>query len=101
MLNFESSTFGYDSEGLTQLINEINIKCIEQTRTSMLNGLNALNQAVDAAWVGDSANRFKEKIDEDAKAIIKAIEAAGEECKNGLQSAGGGMINVDKEISFN
>ena len=100
-LNFENSTFGYDSSGLTSLINQINIQCIEQTRTAMLNGLAALNQAVDTAWVGDSANRFKTKMDEDAKSIIASIEEAGETCKNALYATGGGMINVDKEIKFN
>ena len=99
-LNFENSTFGYDSEGLQHLINEINVNCIANTISAMRTGLNAINTSVDQAGVGQSANRFKESVQEDADRIIAALEEAGDAVVSGLQSSGGGMIDVDQSIQF-
>lgn len=99
-LNFENSTFGYDAEGLQHLINEINVNCIANTISAMRTGLNTINTSVDQAWVGQSANKFKESVQEDADRIIAALEEAGDAVVSGLQSSGGGMIDVDQSIQF-
>lgn len=100
-LNFENSTFGYDSEGLQHLINEINVNCIANTISAMRTGLANINTSVDQAWVGQSANKFKDKVQEDANQVIKALEEAGNAVVGGLHASGGGMIDVDQSINFN
>mgnify|MGYP002766197429 FL=1 len=99
-LNFENSTFGYDSEGLQHLINEINVNCIANTISAMRTGLNAINTSVDQAWVGQSANRFKDSVQEDANIVIDALEQAGEDIVNALKETGGGIIKLDEEMKF-
>lgn len=99
-LNFENSTFGYDSEGLQHLINEINVNCIANTISAMRTGLNAINNSVDQAWVGQSANRFKDSVQEDANIVIDALEQAGEDIVNALKETGGGIIKLDEEMKF-
>lgn len=99
-LNFENSTFGYDSEGLQHLINEINVNCIANTISAMRTGLNAINTSVDQAWVGQSANRFKDSVQEDANIVIDALEQAGEDVVNALKETGGGIIKLDGDIKF-
>lgn len=99
-LNFENSTFGYDSEGLQHLINEINVNCIANTISAMRTGLNAINTSVDQAWVGQSANRFKDSVQEDANIVIDALEKAGENIVNALKETGGEIIKLDEDMKF-
>lgn len=99
-LGIESATYGYDSNNTQNLINQINIKCVSDTVTAINTGLAELRVAVDQAWVGASAEKFKEKMEQDANAVSKAIEDAGEMCKSTLRSTVSQMAAVDESITF-
>lgn len=99
-LNIEGASYGYDSNNLQQLKQRINVNCVSDTIANIRTGLNALNTAVTNAWVGTSADRFKEKMQADADAVSKFIQEAGDLCLAGLDGVGAGIKEVDESISF-
>lgn len=99
-LNIENASFGYDANNLQQAINNLNTKCVTSTIASIKTGLAELRRSVDAAWAGQSAEKFKTKMEEDADIVSKAIEEAGESVIASLKSYLGSLAEVDESITF-
>lgn len=99
-VNIESATFGYDANNLQQAINNLNAQCITTTATSIKFGLSELRGAVDAAWQGQAAEKFKAKMEEDADEIVKSLTEAGEALEASLKSYVSSLADVDNNITF-
>ena len=99
-LGIEGASYGYDSNNAQRLKNQINIKCVDETVTAINKGIFELRLEVSKAWVGASAEKFKEKMDQDANAVSKAIQEAGNMCIATIDATVGQMAEVDESITF-
>lgn len=99
-LNIEGATHGYDSNNVQNLINHINVKCVSDTISALNLGISTLRSEIDNAWVGASAEKFKEKVENDANEVSKAIEQAGQTCVDFINSTVSKMAEVDNSITF-
>lgn len=99
-VNIDNATFGYDSNQLQKAINNLNVRCITATIASIKTGLSELRGAVDDAWQGQSAEKFKTKMQEDADEIVKSLEEAGDALETSLKSYVSALADVDNNITF-
>lgn len=72
-LTLEGASIGVDANGVTALINDINTQVVEETCSKLDSGLGDLRTAVDAVWVGKSAENFKANLETDANNIKQCI----------------------------
>lgn len=80
-LDISGATFGVDANGIQSFINELNTQCIQDTINKMNSGLAELRTAVDEAWVGKSADTFKNNMESDKDSISKALNQSFEVLK--------------------
>lgn len=99
-LGIEGASHGYDANNTQRLINNINVKCVGDTVAAINLGLGELRRAVDAAWVGASAEKFKQKMEKDANDVSKAIREAGDGLTNYINAVTSKMADVDNSITF-
>lgn len=99
-LTIDGATHGYDANNVQTLKNNINVKCVSETVAAINLGLTTLRTEVDNAWVGASAEKFKEKMEQDANEVSKAIQTAGEQCISFIDGTVGQMAEVDESITF-
>ena len=99
-LDIGGATYGYDSAGLSTLKNNIRMNCIDASRDQLANGLEGLEAAISAAWVGESADKYTRKLREDVEETRRKLKQVGDQIDALLDAALKGMENVDKSISF-
>ncbi len=97
-LDIHGATFGVDANGIATLENNLNVKCIQETITKMNGGIAALREAVDTAWVGQSAENFKDNMETDKEAVVKALNESYEILKGELDDIASKMGEVDQEL---
>jgi len=75
-LNIEGATYGFDEEGSKQALENINEQIIEKVIQKMKDSVDGLMDKIDAAWVGPSAEIFKDNLFEDFSTIEFGMESA-------------------------
>ena len=81
-LNIEGATIGYDANEVQTAMNNLNTICVKDATKSLNDNMATLREAVDAIWVGASAEAFKRNMEADKDSIVKGLE----ETYNILQS---------------
>jgi len=99
-LSIENATVGYDRSGLTALIEAIRVDCIETTITAINSGMEELRTSIEQVWIGHSAEKYKQKLDEDKEKVTNAINTIGEQIAADLAAAITQIDNVDNSITF-
>ena len=97
-LDISGATFGVDANGIQSFINELNTKCIEETISAMDSGLNEIRTAVDTAWVGKSAETFKDNLESHKKTISDALKKSGDILKSELTDIAAKMGEIDNDL---
>ncbi len=97
-LGITKATFGVDENGIQALINDLNTKCITDTKTKMSQGMDGLRDAVNASWQGKSAENFKHNLDSDRKTISEGLEKSFEILKKELFEIANKMGEVDESL---
>ena len=98
-LNIQSSTMGYDTVGLQDLIKNIKIDIIPAMATSIRNSKNDVRDTINSVWVGASANAFKDKLDRDTEVLCKTLMDLTEAVENDVKTAGVNVEELDAEIA--
>ena len=96
-LTIEGATVGYDSGEVQTAINNLHTKCIADTKNLMTKEMSTLRTAVDNAWVGQSAESFKNNLQADLTTISNALD----ETFNVLQSELFEIVNKMDEMDQN
>ena len=65
-LNIEQAGIGYDTAGISNFLNKLNLDVIDDLVSKLHNNIGPLREAVDQVWVGQSANAFKEKLEKES-----------------------------------
>ena len=98
MLNLEGATFGVDANGINTYVNKLNTECIEATISKMNSGMDELRTAGDNAWVGKSAETFKNNMEADKETITNALRESYETLKSELFDIASKIGEVDQEL---
>jgi len=99
-LDITGATHGYDGGNLKTLLNQINTECIDPAVKALKSGLDTLNTEVDAIWVGDSAKRYKAKIEDFAEQAGAKLKEVRQQIEDRLEETGDQLVAVDEGISI-
>ena len=72
-LNIEGATIGFDSNNVETALNNLNTKVIQDTIVKMNSSMSTLRDYVDSAWVGASAEQFKNNMEADKEKIAQSL----------------------------
>lgn len=96
-MEFSSADYGVNIVGINQYIEDINSIVLTQVAPT-LKDTSKVKEAVDAGWVGKSADTFKANLDKAAETMVdnlKKLEKAFEKELNGIQSQ---MLELDANL---
>ncbi len=85
-LNISKATIGYDRDQLTKTYNNLRANCIQDTIRIMQKNTKIIYDFVNQAWVGQSADQFKQNWENDVYYIVKRLGEAETQLKNQFDS---------------
>lgn len=97
-LNIEGASIGFDSNNVETALNNLNIKVIQDTINKMNSSMSQLRDAVDAAWIGESAEQFKKNMETDKEKISQALNDTYEVLKSEMYQIVNEMAAADQEL---
>ena len=97
-LNIENATIGFDENNVEKSLNNLNVRCIGETIDLMKSSYMNLQTAVDAAWVGASAEQFKKNVLSDIDVISQSLQDTYEILKSEMYQVVNEMAAVDAEL---
>lgn len=96
-LTIENATIGYNANEVEQALTNLNTKCIVETISSMRKGYEDLVSAVNEAWVGKSAETFKNNMLTDINTIEGALNSTYDVLKSEMYQ----IVNTMQENEEN
>lgn len=97
-LNIENATIGFDENNVETALNNLNTKCIQDTITKMNNSMQGLREYVDSAWVGASAEQFKNNMEADKNKIAQSLQDTYDILKSEMYQIVNEMAAADEEL---
>ncbi len=97
-LGIEGADYGFDEAGSEKALEEINEKVILEVINRMEGTVESLMDTVDDAWVGPSAEIFKDNFIEDLSTIEYGIQKARQKLYNAFSAAQQQMFDADTGI---
>lgn len=97
-LTIDNATIGYNGDNVETALNNLKTKCIEDTIEKMKGSMEKLNGWVSDAWVGASAEQFKENMEADRKEVEDNLKATYEELENKIHDIVKSMATIDEEL---
>ena len=97
-LHIEGADYGFDEHGSEEALKRINEEVIERVVDRMEKAVDRLMDAVDNAWVGPSAEIFKDKLFEDFKTIKYGMGIARKQLYTTFSETQQQMYDADLEI---
>ena len=98
-LNIEQAGIGYDTAGISNFLNKLNLDVIDDLVSKLHNNIGPLREAVDQVWVGQSANAFKEKLERDSETMIQTLEGIKDDVKAEFAQIAQNVDNYDSAIA--
>lgn len=97
-LDISGADYGFDESGSYKALENINEQIIKKVIEQMEASVGDLMEAVDAAWVGPSAEIFKDNVYTDLNAIEYGIEDARQKIYEVFSKTQQEMYNADEQI---
>ena len=97
-LTISGATFGVDANELRTALNNINVQVIEKAESTMRAGLSNLQDAVDAVWVGKSAETFKTNMVHDQNTVAGKLQATYKSLVNEFSRISKEMFEKESEL---
>lgn len=97
-LTIEGASIGFDESNVQTALNNINAKMITEASNKMDNSMSGLRDYVDSAWVGQSAETFKNNMEADKKVIQQALKDTYEALKTEIYQIMQEMADVDNAL---
>lgn len=98
-LNIEQAGIGYDTVGISNFLNKLNLDVIDDLVAKLHNNMGTLRTAVDQVWAGQSANAFKEKLERDSETMIQTLEGIKDDVKAEFAQIAQNVDNYDSAIA--
>lgn len=97
-LTIEGASIGFDESNVQTALNNINAKMITEASNKMDTSMSGLRDYVDSAWVGQSAETFKNNMEADKKVIQQALKDTYEALKTEIYQIMQEMADVDNAL---
>ncbi len=97
-LNIEGATIGFDSNNVETALNNLNTKVIQDTIVKMNSSMSTLRDYVDSAWVGASAEQFKNNMEADKEKIAQSLRDTYDILKSEMYQIVNEMATADEEL---
>lgn len=96
-MNIGSATFGYDSEGKTQYLEDIKATVIEEAAAHAQDTA-AIIDAVDRNWKGTAAEQFKTALTKDANNIATSLNELYNQLVNQINNIANAIADFDNGL---
>lgn len=97
-LNIEGASVGFDSNGLQTLLEDIQVKLVDDTASHLEQNFVNLQTSLRDIWQGQSEQIFEANIQADLQKIIAAIRSAGEQLSTTVTNMGAEVVHADQEL---
>lgn len=97
-LNIENATIGFDVNNVEAALNNLNTKVIQDAITKMNAKMSDLRNYVDSAWVGASAEQFKQNMESDKEKISQSLRDTYDILKSEMYQIISEMAAADEEL---
>ena len=97
-LGIEGATIGYDATNVQQALNNIHRRCIVDAVSKMNSAYSDLVNAVNEAWVGQSAETFKGNIAWDIKKVTEGLNKSYDILESEMHQIVNELDKVDNEL---
>lgn len=97
-LTIEGASIGFDESNVQTALNNINAKMITEASNKMDSSMSGLRDYVDSAWVGQSAETFKNNMESDKKQIQQYLKDAYDALKTEIYQIMQEMSDVDNAL---
>ena len=98
-LKISNATFGYDTNGMLSLIDEVKLTVIPDATKSIRNKKEKIRSTIDTVWVGSSADAFKDKLDYDTDVLCEALLEIKNLISENLNNVGSNVEDIDAEVA--
>lgn len=97
-LTIEGATIGYDENNVQTALNNLNRVVIQDAINEMNSAMDDLYTAVNDAWVGNSAEAFKDNMQYDKNTICTGLNESYQVLENEMNQIVNEMSNVDENL---
>lgn len=98
-LNIENATVGYSTVGLQDYINKINIEVVDKIIETINKTIPQLRETTDTVWVGQSADAFKQRLEDDSKTVIETLNSIKEMVEGQMAQIAQNVDNYDADAA--
>jgi len=96
-MDFNEADFGVNNNQVDDFLRDIQTQVFDRIRAALEN-TNDINDAVDAAWVGQSAQNFKSNVLTGAGAISEQLDQLRTALENEIHGAQSAIIDKDANL---
>lgn len=97
-LDITGATIGYDERNIQTALNNLNRDAIQAAMQKMTDAMQTLVDAVNAAWVGKSAETFKSNMYFDKDMVCKGLQDSYNVLENEMHQIVNEMSKVDAAL---
>lgn len=97
-LNIEGATIGFDANNVETALNNLNTRVIQDTIAKMNSKMSDLRNYVDSAWVGASAEQFKQNMESDKDKISQSLRDTYDVLKSEMYQIVNEMAAADEQL---
>ena len=97
-LDIQTSHIGYDENNLQSLIEKIQTELINDAINKIMEGVTTLEGNMPDYWVGDSADAFREKLDNDSQKLKLAFEDIYKSLESEIKQMMANVANSDYAV---
>ena len=98
-LSIESATLGYDTQGMQDAVNRLNLFVFTEIVVNLRNAIVPLNLAVDSMWAGQAANAFKNKFERDVEVMADTLDQLRDQVEGQFATIASNIDRYDGEIA--
>ena len=97
-LTISGATIGYDENNIQTALNNLNRKVIQDAISEMNSAMNDLYEAVNAGWVGNSAETFKSNMQYDKNVVADGLNDTYQVLENEMHQIVNELADVDANL---
>ena len=97
-LTINGATIGYDENNIQTALNNLNRKVILDAIQSMNSAMSRLYDAVNAGWVGNSAETFKANMQYDKDVVAQGLNDTYQVLENEMHQIVNELADVDANL---
>lgn len=97
-LNIEGASIGFDANNVGQALTNLQTRVIDEANQRMDGKFEEVQDYVNKAWMGESAEAFKDNFFSDKEVVKQALEETHQALKSEMYSIVNAMAEVDQNL---